>query len=63
MTTAELLAAMASVDKDSISDIEKQQLVVASQELLAKVERPWDTLVRLIWINVSIQVTRKDIIL
>ena len=48
-----LLQAIQHVDKTKITDTERKQLIAASQELQAKVESPWETIRRLVWIEVS----------
>ena len=52
MSVPELLKAMQNVDRTSITDRERQQLLLASQEVQAKLENPWDTIKRIVWIEV-----------
>lgn len=53
VNVSQLLQDIQKVDKSKISDLERAQLVLASQELLSKVENPWDTIKRIVWVNVS----------
>lgn len=53
MTVSDLLGAINVVDKNTISAVEKKQLCNAAQQLLAKVQNPWDCLNRIIWGQVS----------
>ena len=54
VNTSALIAIFDKVDKSDLTDAERQQLLAASQELLAKLENPWDTIKRLVWINVRV---------
>ena len=49
-----LINSLGKVDKSELTDLDRQQLLAASQELLAKLENPWDTIKRLVWINVRV---------
>ena len=50
----DLLENIRNVDKTAISDQERQQLLVAAQDLVAKVQTPWEALVRLVWVQVGL---------
>ena len=50
----DLLAAINAVDKSKLSEADRQDLLAASAELQVKVENPWDTVIRLVFITVSL---------
>ena len=50
----DLLTTIKTVEKSKISESERQDLLAASAELQVKVENPWDTVFRLVFIAVSL---------
>lgn len=48
-----LLDYMRAVDASQLSADERKQLAAAAGDLQQKVESPWDTLHRLVWVEVS----------
>jgi len=48
----DLIKAINAVDSSAISVEERHQLGAAAQQLIANVEQPWDTIKRLVWVQV-----------
>lgn len=48
-----LLQSIKNIDKTKLSDVERKQVAAAAQDLVARVETPWETILRLIWVAVG----------
>lgn len=49
LSVPQLLQAMRSVDKTKLSLAERLEIANACRDLQLEVERPWDTLLRMVW--------------
>ncbi|KAI9709681.1 MAG: hypothetical protein M1828_002380 [Chrysothrix sp. TS-e1954] len=58
----ELLASIKAVDKSKISEAERQDLLAASAELQVKVENPWDTVFRLVFVTPAVFTSIKTLL-
>lgn len=51
---SDLLNAMRSVDKTKLSLAERLEVATACKNLQLEVERPWDSILRIVWHEVSL---------